>query len=95
MKKTGRCPKCEGTKIGRLARLPDSNHVNDPAERVIGHVVNEGILSNDYVSKGPVEAYVCTECGYFEEHVTGARNVPWEKIDGFQWHVLPQPPPFR
>jgi len=32
------------------------------------------------------EAYVCTECGYFEEYVKDPGAVPWEKLAPFHWH---------
>src|SRR5262245_58245088 len=46
---------------------------------------------------GALEAYVCTDCGYFETFVKEPRTVAWEQLVGFSW-VNPPPPeggPFR
>jgi len=28
------------------------------------------------------EAYVCSECGFFEEYVKAPAEVPWDDVDG-------------
>ena len=32
---------------------------------------------------GELEAYVCTECGYYESYVRHPSDVPWNKLSGF------------
>ena len=36
-------------------------------------------------AEATVEAFVCTECGHFEEYVKDAGNVPWDKLPHFRW----------
>jgi len=46
---------------------------------------------------GPLEAYVCTECGYHETFVREPKTVAWDDVQGFTW-VNPEPiadGPFR
>ena len=45
----------------------------------------------------PVEAYVCAECGYFEEYVADVEKVDWSKIHGASWPrgSAPDEGPFR
>ena len=38
-----------------------------------------------YEAHGAVEAYVCTECGYFEEYVVSPADVPWDEMNDFEW----------
>jgi hypothetical protein len=32
-----------------------------------------------------IEAFVCADCGYFEEYVKDTGNVPWDKLPHFRW----------
>ena len=85
MKKRAQCPKCDGTKIGKLGSLPDLGHGNRPAQRVIGGIGQVGLFGGGYEAQGLVEAYVCTECGYFEEYVVRPTEVPWDQMNDFEW----------
>lgn len=46
---------------------------------------------------GPLEAYVCTECGYYETYVKELDEIEWDKLVGFSWinSKPPQGGPFR
>ncbi len=81
MKKSGSCPKCQGRRIGRLAGVPDQT--KGGGLRAIAEEKDTWFATYH----GLVEAYVCTECGYFEEYVFAAGDVPWEKLLGFSWHA--------
>jgi hypothetical protein len=38
------------------------------------------------------EAYVCTECGWFEEYVARPEEVPWNRAEGGRWYSGDAPP---
>jgi hypothetical protein len=50
-----------------------------------------GIDGTTRQSVGPLEAIVCTECGYLETYVTDPTTVPFEKLLGFRWVNEPNP----
>ena len=79
MRESGVCPKCQGTKIGHLGRVVDWDRGAVERRLAQGRV---GRMS----AYGPVEAYICTECGFFEEYVKDPATVPWTSLDSFTWH---------
>jgi hypothetical protein len=86
MKKTWKCPKCESTRIGYLETLPDGSHGHCSTERKIGEApVGTFFGLTGYRATAPVEAFVCTACGYFEEYVSNPGAVPWDSLRGFRW----------
>lgn len=88
MKQSCTCPKCQGRRIARIEHVPDDG----PEGRHLG--LRLGFIRR---SVAGVEAYVCVQCGYFEEYVKERElaEVPWEKLDGFSWHVRPGRAPYR
>jgi predicted nucleic-acid-binding Zn-ribbon protein len=96
MKESGRCPKCQSHRVGHL-------------EAVVDRLKNKGlslrkILFEDGKSfepagglRGQTEAYICTECGYFEEYLKEPADVPWENLYGFSWPrgTPPEQGPYR
>jgi len=74
----GTCPKCNGVAIGHLPVLVDWDRGAHKRRLAKGKI---GRMS----AYGEVEAYVCTECGYFEEFVRDPKSVPWTNMDGFTW----------
>jgi hypothetical protein len=38
-----------------------------------------------YAHRGEIEAFVCTDCGYFEEYVRNPQSIPWSTMKGFRW----------
>ena len=84
MKRTRQCPKCNGRRIGYLEGLADQgDHAHD---RRIGKVSVGSVLGlQAFTAHGDVEAFVCTECGYFEEYVKEPRAIEWDKMKGFRW----------
>ena len=84
-----RCPKCEGIKIGHLASVPDlGDHAKARAsdQRAIGRMYYHDHEGDRRMQRmAPVEAYVCTECGYFEEYVINPEAIPWDTLAHFQW----------
>lgn len=81
MKKSGQCPKCAGQKIGRFHRLTDFDGKYADKGRVLGHDGESGFDANT----ASVEAYVCTECGFFEEYVKAPDSVAWGALSDFSW----------
>lgn len=95
MKKTGRCSKCDGDKLGVITQVRDQGE-RGIERRHVGTSTTRGLLLWRTDPVGEVEAYVCTECGYFEEYVRDAAKIPWNVLDGFTW-LKKKPPraPFR
>jgi hypothetical protein len=83
MKRTWQCPKCAGTKVGYFDELLDEARGQREIRRL--DVANEGGVFSPRWIQASVEAFVCTECGYFEEYVKDAANVPWDKLPHFRW----------
>ncbi len=95
MKSTRKCPKCRSERVGYLANVLGDGDPHGGASRsqsygrrkvgvaqtrsnaLPGHPVIEGY--------GDFEAFICTECGYFEEYAKEPTAIAWEKIEGFRW----------
>ncbi len=94
MRTSGKCTKCGSLAIGHLSRL-----VDDTGERGGARFATAllGIDTTIAQGAGPLEAYVCTECGYLETYVRAPATVPFEKLQGFRWVNDPNPRrgPFR
>jgi predicted nucleic-acid-binding Zn-ribbon protein len=87
MKRTATCPKCQSTKIGRFDHVADeSDATTEPGRRRSLWWQLEGGFWSKTEHRAEVEAYVCTECGYFEEYVKNPGAVSWEKLAPFSWH---------
>jgi predicted nucleic-acid-binding Zn-ribbon protein len=90
MKKSGVCPKCNGQRVGRMAYVADeSDATTEPGrKRSLWWQLEKtgGFFSMPDQHRADVEAYVCTQCGYFEEYVKDAHLVEWEKLEPFNWH---------
>ena len=80
MKKTKRCPKCQGTKIGRLHSVTDADGKYADKSRVLGRPAY-----GDDDGSALVEAIVCTQCGFFEEYVKAPESVAWLDMPSFSW----------
>lgn len=93
MKRTGRCPKCDATKIGVVKEVRDED--TGPRARHLASEIWQGHFLSETRPVGQVEAYVCTECGYFEEYLARPEAMEWEKVRGFSWRAKGEPGPFR
>ena len=76
--------------------------ITKPAKRLLGYqdkMLDTGFWKYGDVHPlvGPLEAYVCTDCGYHETYVVEPRNVEWAKLVGFSWvnSDAPSSGPFR
>jgi len=81
MRTSDKCIKCGSLAIGHLSRLLD-----DTGER--GATFATAVLGVDATTRhaaGPLEAYVCTACGYLETYVKDPPSVPFAKLRGFRW----------
>lgn len=85
MKQTWQCPKCQSQRVGYLETLPDQRDGQD-RPRSIGSAITSRLGPFGVGSEvGVVEAFVCTECGYFEEYVKDPAAIPWDSVTGFRW----------
>jgi hypothetical protein len=113
VKRSKQCPKCQSLRIGYLTRQVDIDDriaqdkvpvtVAVAATRHLGildEVRGEETLFEEARYRplvGPLEAFVCTDCGYYETYVKDLKKIDWDKVIGFSW-VNPKPPedgPFR
>lgn len=76
-----RCPSCHGSKIGYLEDVRDSS-----VDRLVVGRSRRGLLRQNI---GTIEAYVCTECGYYQPFVKDPASVAFDEVEGFRW--LEQP----
>ena len=84
MKRTWQCPKCAGTRIGYFDQLHDSRGGPKSEGRKLD-IVNLGGPFSPIIAEANIEAFVCADCGYFEEYVKDTGNVPWDKLPHFRW----------
>ncbi len=90
--RNGTCIKCGHTRIRHIANVPDVHTENNWETRarnrefrVLGAVERKtGMFSREQLL-AEVEAYVCADCGYFEEYVKQPADVPWEELPGSRW----------
>jgi hypothetical protein len=94
MKRSKQCPKCGSLRIGHIEVQPDmSGDIPRPGPRPAGHTFKEVWLEGKRPhGVGVLEAYVCTECGYYESYVVDPQKVPWGQLGGFRM-VNPEPEP--
>lgn len=45
-----------------------------------------GGTSEEITLAGETEAYVCAECGYFEEYLRDPGSIPWDRVVGARPH---------
>ena len=70
MKKSNRCPKCEGTDIAHADTVADKNAIGGPSNMSLGvGIKRKGLLAKE-VPWGQLEAFACKGCGYTELYVT-------------------------
>lgn len=81
MRASNKCIKCGSLAVGHVARRHDDN--GQWKEGFNTMVL--GVLGSRRVGVGPLEAYVCTECGYVETYVITPGSVDFESIRGFRW----------
>ena len=97
MKFDEKCPKCDSMKIGFIDRVIDrkGGTLAGNVAGVVGMAAKEGHFKGADVRPGDLwgrlEAYICTECGYYEQYVHRPEQVPFEMLEGFRWvHEDPQ-----
>lgn len=97
MKRTGICPRCGSDRVGHLDLVPDLKgdpQGFDPAPTSPQHagvVVVQREVPGFFGSAerlglaGPLEAYVCTDCGLYETYVKDPSSTPFSRMRGFSW----------
>lgn len=90
--KNGKCTKCGGSRIGKFGNVldcltnnPDEVRIINKEFRKLSSVTKKTGFMKSETKAALVEAYVCTECGYFEEYVSNPRDLPWESLPLFEW----------
>jgi len=80
MKQSGRCPKCTSTRVGLLPEVFDMAQGFRTTRHLVGKMGMWKVQT-----EAAVEAYICTDCGYFEEYVKAPGEVAWHEVEGFQY----------
>ena len=95
MKKNAICPKCNSKKIGYLKNVINKTDSNSPSVAVgypkapVGITVAGtkkmfGLSITQITGVGELEAYFCTDCGFFETYVKNPEKLDFEQIEGFK-----------
>lgn len=74
----------------KVDKVADQSESRD-GERYFPRVLIRTVGGKD--AWGSTEAYVCTECGWFEEYVADVKKIPWDKTPA-KPHT-PTSPPYR
>lgn len=88
MKRSGTCTKCRSSRVVKVERVPDAGDYTGSGRghftgRTASIHVPRAILSRkDGVICGETEAYVCADCGWFEEYVADPAGVAWDEVEG-------------
>lgn len=77
MRESKRCPKCDSRRVAHLPLQPDDAGGEAPRIRMIHAGTGTRI--------GPLEAYVCADCGYYESYVRAPDRVDWDSIPELEW----------
>lgn len=67
---------------------PAQREAQNPVRRQLAVVARRGshwFQSTVVEHTADTEAYVCTECGYFEEYVKNPQAIPWGEVEGATW----------
>jgi len=95
MKRNWQCPKCHSQRVGYLENVTDVGE-HGLESRKIGQAQTGSLFGLAVVEgHGDIEAFVCTDCGYFEEYVKQAQAIDWNGMRGFRWchpELAGQPP---
>lgn len=85
MKRNWQCPKCQSTRVGYFENVVDQSQ-HGLSKRKIGEAQTGSMLGLAVVEGvGEIEAFVCTDCGYFEEYVKEPQTINWSAMRGFCW----------
>ena len=66
MRKSGKCPKCEGHVFWRIERVQQIGDQGVIANLPVGYVRHSGFLADSREGVGSFEVYVCKACGFSE-----------------------------
>ena len=85
MKATWQCPKCQSRRVGYLKKVHDKSRSGDTGRKLASQSVGKVLGMRATRPGGDIEAFVCTECGYFEEYVKDPQSIDWERFPDFRW----------
>ncbi len=91
MRQSKQCPKCQSHKVGYINYQPEGDGIS-LRWRVIASVREPATFGPGRSRVGELEAYVCTECGYYESYVRSPDKVKWDQLSGFRM-LNPDPDP--
>ena len=79
--KTGVCAKCEGKNVLHIPEVRDSALGKRAVSRVLASARRSGgLLEPARFAELYVEAFVCCDCGLFEEYVAQPDRVDWQVL---------------
>lgn len=90
MKLSRQCPKCQSLKVGYLEKILDHQGEGSVTSQKIGKVSEKLWAYRVQTAAGETEAYICTECGYYETYVKEPGSISWNDMVDFHWL---NPPP--
>lgn len=99
MKTSKQCPKCHSLDIGVLdiAALPHGTEVLDFRPQPAGVIKRKSWPMPVFIPVGRLEAWVCTNCGYYETYVCQPDQVDFTNLHSFRWagQAPPNSGPYR
>ena len=90
MTESRQCPKCSSLNIGHFDTVSDYDMASlqrsqKPRPSAVSAISNRAIFVLDWLPQGELEAYLCTDCGYYEQYVKDVQAPPYDKLEGFTW----------
>lgn len=86
MRDSLRCPKCQSARIGHLERVEDQDGDKPTRTRSLATGYSGTLFTGGMRRHAAeVEAWVCADCGFFEEYVKNPDGVKWDQLPGFRW----------
>jgi hypothetical protein len=86
VKRSWTCPKCESKRVGYFEKVLGELKGGPDNSRKIGLERSGSFLGMEAGRPaGETEAFICGDCGFFEEYVKNPEALEWDKFLNFRW----------
>ena len=94
MKRSHRCPKCEGTRLWRIENFRHQTDVVAGSELVVAILDRDRVWTGATV-RGTFDMYLCATCGYSELWANGLDELYAKPEEGVHLLEGDEPKPYR